>query len=184
MSATIRLKGCVWKRTTNQKCTRVEDIEQWSQADLGWSPFPPLAVWPWATVLTSLSLVSPSVKIVMMIAALDYWGSKGKVSESVCHVLHSFSPFFSSSPASFQGIQGELPPHPYFYVSGKTQLWGKLRRSLTIPACGDYIQAPGTLSAHTDPEPLYPLELPRASLLRWFQQRSQPCSRFLPVPWS
>lgn len=51
---------------------RAEDMEQRSQADLGLSPFLPLAVWSWATVLTSLSLVSPSVKIVMMIAAWDY----------------------------------------------------------------------------------------------------------------
>lgn len=56
----------------SQKCTRVEDIEQWSQADLGLSPFLPLAVWPWETVLTSLSMVSPSVKIVVMIAVWDY----------------------------------------------------------------------------------------------------------------
>lgn len=56
----------------SQKRTRVEDMEQWNQADLGLSPFLPLAVWPRATVLTSLSMVSPSVKIVMMIAAWDY----------------------------------------------------------------------------------------------------------------
>lgn len=79
---------------TNQKCPRVDSIEQWSQADLGLNLILLLTNCVASGKFLNLSEHDfPVCKNSDDADCLGLWReSNGKVSESMCHVLYSLQP--------------------------------------------------------------------------------------------